>query len=116
MLQYLTIAPSEIDMPPKTFLLLSAASLTVLPSAVFAQTAFPPAVASAADSGGVDSQTSIVVTGQRLGGEHMSAGAARCQDDGAYRHHTASRKPACSRVSDSSMPRQIAIASAEEPP
>ena len=27
-----------------------------------------------------------------------------------------SRKPACSRVSDSIMPRQIAIASAEEPP
>ena len=58
----------------------------------------------------------LELAGQRLGREHVPAGAARCQDDGAYRHHTASRKPACSRVSDSSMPRQIAIASAEEPP
>lgn len=53
-------------MPPKTFLLLSAASVVVLPSAVFAQTASPPAVTPATDSGGSDSQNSIVVTGQRL--------------------------------------------------
>ena len=59
----------------------------------------------------------LELAGQRLGGEHVPAGAARCQDDGAQlSHHTASRKPACSRVSDSIMPRQIAIASAEEPP
>ena len=53
-------------MPPKTFLLLSAASLVVLPSVVVAQTVSPPAAAPATDSGGADTQNSIVVTGQRL--------------------------------------------------
>ena len=55
--------------------------------------------------------------GQSLGREHMSAGAAGRQDHRAYGlRHTASLRPACSRVSDSIMPTQMAIASAEEPP
>ena len=59
----------------------------------------------------------LELAGQRLGGEHMPAGAAGREDDGTrLGHHTASLKPACSRVSDSIMPTQIAIASADEPP
>ena len=62
----------------------------------------------------------LELAGQRLGGEHMPAGAAGRQDHrpaGArLGHHTASLRPACSRVSDSIMPTQIAIASADEPP
>ena len=59
--------------------------------------------------------------GQRFGREHMPAGAAGRQDHRPREgtrpgHHTASLRPACSRVSDSIMPTQIAMASAEEPP
>ena len=59
----------------------------------------------------------LELAGQRLGGEHVPAGAAGRQNHGTrLDHQTASLKPACSRVSDSSMPTQIAIASADEPP
>ena len=65
--------------------------------------------------------TRLELAGQRFGREHVPAGAAGRQDDRPLEgtrlgHHTASRKPACSRVSDSIMPTQIAMASAEEPP
>lgn len=56
-------------MPPKTLLLLSAASL-LLPAVALAQVVSPPSVAvatpSGADGGGAASQPAIVVTGQRL--------------------------------------------------
>jgi outer membrane receptor protein involved in Fe transport len=70
MLQYLTKTPSEIDMPLKPFLLLSAAALS-LPAAAFAQDTVPstPQVAPPAASGSTpasDAHAAIIVTGQRL--------------------------------------------------
>ena len=59
---------------------------------------------------------------QRLGRKHVTAGAAGRENDwlgaGGTQpdHQTTSRKPACSRVSDSIMPTAIAMASAEDPP